>query len=73
MKTQYVLFKVYIYHLNGHLPYSLALVPSHVPKSTLPCKEYMEEYTTSLNKKMDFQSFHREGMVDIRLYNFWCT
>lgn len=70
METQYVPFKVYIYHLNGHLPYSLALVPSHDPKSTLPCKEYVEEYTASLDKKMDFQSFRLEVMVDIWLYNF---
>ena len=33
-------------------------------------KEYVEEYTASLDKKVDFQSFHLEGTVDICLYNF---
>lgn len=38
METQYILFNVVIYLI---LPYSLALVLSHVPKSALPCREYM--------------------------------
>lgn len=63
MKTHYVLFD--IYHLIDHLLYFLALVLSHIFKSTLPCHEYAEEHATSLHVEMEFRGVHLEGVVDI--------